>query len=97
MFARTECGLTGKDPDRAQQYYQFSYLEGNPGILEFRAPRGRGMAYRLSRIIARQGWNILSARVGQWAGRGAAAFYILGQSDRPIAKSEVEQALSGQV
>jgi [protein-PII] uridylyltransferase len=90
-------GKRGKDPDRSQQFYQFSYLEGNPGILEFRAPRGRGMAYRLSRIIAKQGWNIVSARVGQWAGRGAAAFYIVGQGERPLFKSEVESALSGQV
>ena len=87
----------GKDPGRAQEFYQFSYLDGTPGILEFRAPRGRGMAYRLSRIIARQGWNIVSARVGQWAGRGAAAFYILGEDARALTKTEVEEALAGQV
>jgi [protein-PII] uridylyltransferase len=86
----------GKDPERTQQYYQFTYHEGEPGILEFRTPRGRGMAYRLSNLIAK-GWNIISARVGQWAGRGAAAFYIVGESDRSISSNEVNQALSRQV
>jgi [protein-PII] uridylyltransferase len=87
----------GKDPERPQQFYQFSYRQGDPGILEFRAPRGRGMAYRLSRIVARQGWNVISARVGQWAGRGAAAFYIVGPDGRPVPKDAVEGALGGQV
>lgn len=83
----------GKDPDRDQQFYQYTYHEGNPGILEFRTPRGRGMAYRLSRLIAKQGWNIVSARVGQWAGRGAAAFYITGPNDKPLKSDEVNEAL----
>lgn len=83
----------GKDPDRDQQFYQYTFHEGSPGIIEFRTPRGRGMAYRLSRLIAKQGWNIVSARVGQWAGRGAAAFYITGQGDKPLKSEEVNDAL----
>ncbi len=87
----------GKDPDRDQQYYQYTFHEGSPGIIEFRTPRGRGMAYRLSRLIAKQGWNIVSARVGQWAGRGAAAFYITGSGDRPLSTADVNEALKREV
>ncbi|HEY0867472.1 MAG TPA: HD domain-containing protein, partial [Fimbriimonas sp.] len=36
----------GKDPDRPQQIFQFVFHEGSPGLLEIRAPRGRGMPYR---------------------------------------------------
>lgn len=87
----------GKDPSRMQSDFSFTYIEGTPGILEVRAPRGRGMAYRFSRMIASQGWNIQAARVGQWAGLGAAAFYILGPGDRPLRYDEVSQALSRRV
>lgn len=84
----------GKEPGRRQQSFQYTYVEGKPGILEVRAPRGRGMAYRFSRLIAQNGWNIVSARVGQWAGRGAAAFYLLGAGDNPLTQREVDEALS---
>ena len=86
-----------KDPDRRQQVFTFSFLPGNPGILEFRVPRGRGMAYRLSRLIAEQGWNILTARVGQWAGKGAAAFYVQGPGGRSLIEDEVRAALEPKV
>ncbi|HZH97567.1 MAG TPA: HD domain-containing protein, partial [Fimbriimonadaceae bacterium] len=66
----------GKDPNRRQEFFTYAFIEGSPGILEVQAPRGRGMAYRMSRLIAENGWNTSAARVGQWAGRGAAAFYI---------------------
>jgi [protein-PII] uridylyltransferase len=87
----------GKDPNRTQQHFTFTYLEGAPSILEVQTPKGRGMAYRLSRVIAKQGWNITAARVGQWAGRGAAAFYLLGKDHNPISRAEVDRALSVQV
>ena len=60
----------GNDPNRVQQTFSYSYHEGLPSILEVQAPRGRGMAFRLSRFISKHGWNITAARVGQWAGRG---------------------------
>ncbi len=66
----------GKDPDRTQIVYRHTFLPGSPAILEVRAPRGRGMAYRFSRLIAAQGWNVVAARFGQWAGQAAAAFYL---------------------
>jgi len=82
----------GKDPERSQHVFDYTFLPGHPGILEIRAPRGKGMAYRVSRLIARHGWNIHSARVGQWAGRGAAAFYLEG-----VQPEDIEAALAGQV
>lgn len=85
----------GRDPERKQEHFSYSFYEGEPGILEIQAPRGRGMAYRMSRLIARQGWNIVSARFGQWAGRGAAAFYIFGPEHRALKASEVDAALGG--
>jgi [protein-PII] uridylyltransferase len=83
----------GKDPSRLQQIFTHTFVPGSPGILEIRAPRGRGMPFRLSRLIADQGWNVVSARVGQWAGNAAASFYLLNGDGRPLAPEEVESAL----
>ncbi len=85
-----------KDPERRQEIYRYTYKEGAPGILEVRAPQGRGMAYRISRVISEQGWNIIAARVGQWAGSGAAAFYVLGHDLRAIPSSDVERVFGMQ-
>lgn len=83
----------GKDAERPQGNFTYVFIEGDPGILEIRAPRGRGMAYRMSRLIARQGWDIVAARIGQWAGQGAAAFYIQGPGHCPLSAAEVKAAL----
>ncbi|HEY3782827.1 MAG TPA: HD domain-containing protein [Fimbriimonadaceae bacterium] len=85
----------GKDPERTQQTFSYSFLEGSPSILEVQAPRGRGMAFRISRLLASKGWNINAARVGQWAGRGAAAFYISGENGKPITRVEIDEAMKG--
>jgi [protein-PII] uridylyltransferase len=84
----------GKDPSRKQNVFSYTFIEGSPGILEIRSPRGRGMPYRFSHQITSQGWNVVSARVGQWAGNATAAFYILGENGRQISKEEVHQALN---
>lgn len=81
----------GKDPTRRQQILSYSFVAGALGVLEIRAPRGRGMPYRLSRIISEQGWNVVAARVGQWAGNAAAAFYITGEQSRPLCREEVDR------
>jgi [protein-PII] uridylyltransferase len=83
----------GKDPERTQEESAYVYHEGNPGILEVRAPRGRGMPYRISRWISEQGWNIHAARVGQWAGSAAAAFYVSRPDGEPLRADEVEAKL----
>lgn len=83
----------GKDPDRVQQIFRWSYQEGRPGILEVQAQRGRGMAYRMSKLIAKQGWNILAARLGQWAGTGAASFYLEMPGGGEVQSSDVRSAL----
>ena len=79
----------GKDPDRGQRLFSYRFVPGVPGILELQTPRGRGMAYRFTRLITQQGWDILAARVGQWAGRGAAAFYIAKLNGDPVHPEEV--------
>jgi [protein-PII] uridylyltransferase len=84
----------GKDPTRSQHVLTYTFVEGAPGILEIRSPRGRGMPYRLSRLISAQGWNVTSARVGQWAGTATAAFYLIGPGGQPLKKEEVSQILS---
>jgi [protein-PII] uridylyltransferase len=84
----------GKDALRPQDFFQYTFHPGTPGVLEVRAPRGKGMAYRFSRLISEQGWNILSARVGQWAGHGAAAFYIWGADGSALTTEEVDAALA---
>lgn len=83
----------GKDAARKQQIYQWKLHPGDPPMLEVRAPRGRGMAYRMSKLIAAQGWNILSARVGQWAGQGAASFVVTRQDGKPLSQQEVAEQL----
>ncbi|MBX3117656.1 MAG: HD domain-containing protein [Fimbriimonadaceae bacterium] len=84
----------GKDASRKQDQFTYTFTEGKPGILEVRAPRGRGMAYRMSQLISENAWNISTARFGQWAGRGSATFYISGKDEAPLSATDVEQALS---
>ena len=84
----------GKDPERDQQIFTHNYVEASPAILEIRAPRGRGMPYRFSRRIAQQGWNIVSARVGQWAGNATGAFYLQNADGTVPSREEVALALS---
>jgi len=78
----------GKDPDRTQKVSSYRLLSGSTNILEIHAPHGRGMPYRLARLLARHKINILSAKVGQWAGSAAAAFYI-----NPMNKSDSIEVL----
>ena len=82
----------GLDPTRRQEVFRWHYIEGVPGILEIRARRGRGMAYRMARRLAALGWNVVSARVGQWAGNAAAAFYILGPDGTAVGYESVAAA-----
>lgn len=88
---------SGKDPSRPQENFSATFVPGTPGILEVRAPRGRGMAYRLSKWIADQGWNVLGARFATWAGRGGAAFYLDRADGSPISREDVEAALARKV
>jgi [protein-PII] uridylyltransferase len=84
----------GLDPHRRQSVLKWNYVPGNPGILEVRAPKGRGMPYRVSRQLAALGWNVVSARVGQWAGNAAAAFYVQGPGDSPLSREEIAEAFA---
>ncbi len=83
----------GKDPNRKQRIFKHTFIEGSPGILEIRSPRGRGMPYRFSRLIADQNWNVVAARVGQWAGNATAAFYLIGRDGQALDKAKVDALL----
>lgn len=83
----------GKDPDRRQEIVRWTFQPGNPGILEVRAPKGRGLGFRLSSEITARGWNILSARFGSWAGQGSAAFYVNKPDGTSISREEVADML----
>lgn len=74
----------GKEPDRHQQFFTLEIIDRDPVILEIRAPRGRGLAYRLARTISEQGLSILSARLGQWAGSASAGFYVVDPTGQKI-------------
>lgn len=84
-----------KDPSRQQQFFTLEILERDPVILEIRAPKGRGLAFRLSRVISQQGLSILSARLGQWAGSASAGFYVYDPSGRPVDTQALRSAFSG--
>ncbi|MBL8048072.1 MAG: HD domain-containing protein [Chthonomonas sp.] len=82
----------GKDPNLVQKVLKVTLKPGEPAILDVRAPQGRGMAYRISRAIAGAGWEILAARVGQWADHAVAAFYVENPSEGPIREADVARA-----
>ncbi|MFI5386892.1 MAG: HD domain-containing protein [Fimbriimonadales bacterium] len=83
----------GKDPDRTQRVLSYRYIEGLPGILEIRAPRGRGLPFRLSRMVAVHGWDVQSARLGQWADNASAALYLTRADGTILPVAEVEAAM----
>lgn len=65
-----------KDPDQRQHFLTYRFLPGEPAVIEFETPIGRGMPYRVTKMIAQFGWNVHVARVGQWAGRAISRFYL---------------------
>lgn len=83
----------GKDPLRPQEIYEWTYQVSGMGVLEIHAPRGRGMAFRMSRRITQLGWNILSARLGQWGGHGAATFYLVNDELQAPSEEQVRASL----
>ncbi len=87
----------GKNPDRIQRAFSYTFVKGTPAVVEIRAPRGRGMPYRFSHRFSELGWNILAARVGQWADSAAAAFYLVGPEGRALTEEEVAQCLKDPV
>lgn len=78
----------GKDPTRPQHVLTVHVVKGDPAIVEVRGPRGRGLMYRLARVLAETELDILAARSGLWAGQGSVAFYV-----RPRGDEEMDAAL----
>jgi hypothetical protein len=83
----------GKDPDRRQELYRYRFYPGTPSVLEIEAVLGRGMPYRVSRLLAELQWNILVARIGQSAGRAVARFTVQRPDGKPLTKADVQKAL----
>lgn len=84
----------GKDPERNQVITRYLLLHGSPAILEIHAPRGRGMPYRLARLLSDHGLNIQTARIGQWAGSAAASFYVLPFNEETSIEESIESAMA---
>ena len=84
----------GLDPLRRQSFLRWSFTPGTPGVLEIRAPKGRGMPYRVARQLAAHEWNVVSARVGQWAGNAAATFYVIGPNGAALTREDAAAAFT---
>lgn len=82
----------GKDPVRKQEFLKVNIINQEPAIIEIQAPRGRGLAFRLARVIAELELNIVGARVGQWAAAGSAAFYVQPRPGTILDEKKIIQA-----
>lgn len=82
----------GKDPNRLQTMLTHTYHEGRPGILEFQTPPGRGMPYRVAKMLAGLGWNVHHARMGVYADKAVARFYLELPGGRQLPAKQVEKA-----
>lgn len=83
----------GKDPEREQEVYRHRFHPGSPAVLEIETRLGRGMPYRVARMLASLRWNIQVARIGQAAGRAVARFSLSKPDGTPLVKAEVDRAL----
>ncbi|MEO7453615.1 MAG: HD domain-containing protein [Fimbriimonadales bacterium] len=83
-----------KDPDQRQHFLKYHFIEGEPAVIEFETPIGRGMPYRVTKMIAHFGWNVNVGRVGQWAGRAVSRFYLSKPLGR-LSEDEVAPAIEG--
>lgn len=80
----------GKDPEQRQEMLTYRFSEGEPAILEIETPLGRGMPFRITKTIAELGWNVQVARIGLWAGRAVARFYV--DSSASVTQEAMENA-----
>lgn len=83
-----------KDADQPQQFLKYKFFPGDPSILEIETPIGMGMPYRVTRMLAHFGWNVYVARMGQWAGRAVARFYLV-DPNGPLSEEKVSSAIDG--
>lgn len=68
-----------KRPDIPLQVYHLQLRSDTPDaytMIEMQVPVDTGALYRSSRVLSGLGWNIHSARLGQWAGRTVIGFYV---------------------
>jgi [protein-PII] uridylyltransferase len=83
-----------KIPDQKQRFIDHRFIDGKPCVLEIETPLGRGMPYRVTKMLASFGWNVYVARMGQWADRAVARFYLVDPAG-PLSAAKVSEAIAG--
>lgn len=83
----------GKDPKRRQEFFTYRFQPGDLGVVEIETPLGRGMPFRITKMLAEFGWNVNIARIGQWADRAIARFYVDKPGGVAITADEVQENL----
>lgn len=81
-----------KDPHQPQHLLDYKLIPGEPASLEVETPIGRGMPYRVTKMLAHFGWHVYVARMGQWAGRAVARFYLT-DPRAPLTEGAVREAI----
>lgn len=82
-----------KDADQPQKLLKYRLFPGDPAILEIETPIGMGMPYRVTKMLAHFGWSVYVARMGQWAGRAVARFYLV-DPNGPLNEESVASAIA---
>ncbi len=62
-------------------------------FIELHYPIGLDALYQGASAMARQRWNIHSARVGSWAGRAVTSFYVTDVHGRKVSEADLERFL----
>jgi [protein-PII] uridylyltransferase len=83
-----------KNPEQRQRFLHYRFIDGSPAVVETETPLGRGMPYRVTKMLAAFGWNVYVARMGQWADRAVARFYLVDPSG-PLSAEKVAAAIEG--
>ena len=81
-----------KNPDQKQHFLTYRFIAGEPAVIEFETPTGRGMPYRVTKMLAHFGWNVYVAKMGQWAGRAVSRFY-LSKPEGTLTEADVASAI----
>jgi [protein-PII] uridylyltransferase len=80
-----------KQPDVPFHVYRLQFRSDTPDtytMIEMQMPIDTGALYRSSRVLSGLGWNIHSARLGQWAGRTVIGFYVTDSEGNNIAPEQ---------
>lgn len=84
----------GKDPDSPLQLQQLQIHDDaseHYTVVDMQTAPDAGALYRAAYRLSRLGWNIHSARLGQWAGRTLLSFYCTDTHGRKIPPEQYAQ------